>query len=68
MARLTAARRRALPTAKFALPGRRYPIDTRNRAANALVRVSQHGSPAEQAKVRRAVCRRFPDFPTCKNR
>jgi len=66
MARLTAARRRALPLRKFALPGRRYPIDTRNRAANALVRAAQHATPAERSKIQRAVCRRFPDFPSCK--
>ena len=61
MAPLTAKRRRGLPTRSFALPGRRaYPLDTANRARNALARVSQHGTPAEQARVRAAVRRRYP--------
>jgi hypothetical protein len=42
MAKLTAARRRKLPSSKFALPGsRKYPVDTRARAANAKARSSQ---------------------------
>ena len=36
MAKLTSSRRRALPTKEFALPGRKYPIDTENRARNTL--------------------------------
>ena len=57
---LTAARRKALPSRVFALPGRRYPIPDRSHAANALARVSQHGTPAEKARVRAAVRRRYP--------
>lgn len=42
MAALTAKRRNALPKAKFALPGsRRFPIDTKARAANAKARATQ---------------------------
>lgn len=42
MARLTAKRRRRLPKSKFALPGsRKYPVDTRARAANAKARSTQ---------------------------
>ena len=37
-----------------------YPINDPNHARNALARVAQHGSPAEQAKVRAAVHRRYP--------
>ena len=67
MAKLTTARRKALPRSSFVFPGKRaYPIDTRARGANALVRVSQHGTPSQKAKVRAAVCRRYPDFPSCK--
>lgn len=38
---ITAKKRRSLPKSKFALPGKRkYPIDTRRRAANAKSRAS----------------------------
>ena len=39
-----------------------YPIDTPNRARNALARVAQHGTPAEQATVRRKVKAQYPDI------
>ena len=40
--KLTAKRRRSLPKSKFALPGsRKYPVDTRGRAANAKARATQ---------------------------
>lgn len=55
MAKLTAKARKAIPTKSFALPGRRYPIEDRSHAANALSRVSQFGTAAEKAKVRSAV-------------
>ena len=70
MAKLSAAARKKLPAKSFALPGKgegpqgkgagSYPIPDRSHAANALARVSQHGSPAEKAKVRSAVKRKFP--------
>lgn len=60
MAVLTAKARKAIPTSKFALPGRRYPIHDRSHAANALSRVSQYGTPSEKATVRAAVKRKFP--------
>jgi hypothetical protein len=61
MAKLTAAKRNKLPSSVFAEPGKRkYPLDTKNRAKNALARVSQHGSPAEKAAVRRKVHGKFP--------
>lgn len=62
MARLTAARRKALPTKKFAGPDRSYPIDTANRARNALSRVSQFGSPAVKERVRAKVHREYPSI------
>lgn len=68
--KITTAGRVALPRAKFALPPRdeekrrgikgRFPIDTEARARNALARAAQTLSPAEEAKVRRAVAREFP--------
>lgn len=70
--RLTAADRRGLPSSDFALPGHgegpkgkgsgSYPIPDESHARNALARVSQHGSPAEQRTVRAAVHRKFPDI------
>lgn len=59
--KLTTAQRNSLPKGSFALPGRRYPVDTKARARNALSRVSQNGSSAEKAKVRAKVHRKFPD-------
>lgn len=61
MAKLAAKQRKKLPKSKFALPGKRaYPIDTKSRARNALARVSQHGTKAQQKKVRSAVTKRYP--------
>lgn len=68
MAKLTYQRRKSLPKRSFIFkrggPGGRgrYPIDTAARARNALARVSAFGTPAEKAKVRAAVRRRFPSI------
>jgi hypothetical protein len=62
MAKLTAARRKAIPTSSFAGPDRSYPIHDPSHARNALSRVSQHGSPALIAKVRAAVHRKYPSI------
>lgn len=60
---LDAAERNALPTGEFAEPAeRKYPIENRAHAANAKARVSQHGTPAEKAKVDAAVERKYPDM------
>jgi hypothetical protein len=60
MANLTTATRKKIPTNEFALPDRRYPIEDEAHARNALSRVSQDGTPAEKATVRRKVHRLFP--------
>jgi len=61
MARLTAAKRRALPRKAFALPkAKAYPIEDPSHARNALSRVSQYGTSEEKATVRAAVHRRYP--------
>ena len=58
------------PAGSYALPGGgpggadAYPINTRARGANALSRVSANGTPAEKAKVRAAVKRKYPDLPS----
>jgi hypothetical protein len=63
MAKLTAKKRNALKTSSFAEPGKRaYPIQDASHARNALARVSQHGTPAEKAKVRAAVHRKYPSI------
>ncbi len=42
MAKLTSKRRNALPKSEFGLPGsRKYPMNDRNHARNALARASQ---------------------------
>ena len=60
MTKLTTATRKRLPVGKFALPGRRYPIEDAAHARNALSRVSQDGTSAEKATVRRKVVQRYP--------
>lgn len=60
--RLTSKERNALPGKDFALSGRRYPINDKNHARNALSRVSQNGSPEEKSKVRSAVHRKYPNI------
>lgn len=62
MAKLTAAARKKIPTSSFALPGRRYPIEDRSHAQNALARVSQFGTPSEKAAVRAKVHRKYPSM------
>lgn len=63
LADLTAAKRKSLPKASFAVPGRRaYPIHDEAHARNALARVAQHGTPSEIARVKAAVRKRFPNI------
>jgi hypothetical protein len=58
---LSTKQRKKLGKKEFALPGKRkYPIPDKAHARNALARVAQHGTPAEQKKVKAAVKRRFP--------
>ena len=52
--------RKQLPAKAFAVKGRRYPIEDKSHARNALARVSQHGTAAEKTRVRAAVHRKFP--------
>jgi hypothetical protein len=63
MAKLSTAARKALPTKAFAEPNqRKYPIENRAHAENALSRVSQSGTPAEKVKVKRAVKKKYPSI------
>lgn len=58
------------PAGSYALPGGgpggsdAYPTNTKARGANALSRVAANGTPAEQAKVRAAVKKKYPDLPS----
>lgn len=55
--------RKKISKKMFALPGKRkYPIPDKAHARNALARVAQHGTPAEQKKVKAAVTKRFPSL------
>jgi len=67
MAKLTTKGRKRIKKGNFAIPGKRkYPIHDISHARNALARVSQHGTTAEKAQVRRAVCRKYPSL--CKRK
>jgi hypothetical protein len=60
---LTTKDRKKLSKKSFALPGKRkYPIPDKAHARNALARVAQNGTPAEQKKVKAAVKKRFPSI------
>jgi hypothetical protein len=59
--KLTYQQRKRLPKRAFVFPKRDgYPIHDKAHGRNALARVAQHGTPAEKAKVRGMVCRRWP--------
>ena len=60
MAKLTTAKRKAIPSKDFAGPDRSYPINDASHARNALSRASQHGTPALKARVKSAVKRKYP--------
>jgi hypothetical protein len=70
MAKITAARRNALPSSSFALPGKgegpegkgsgSYPIPDAAHARNALARGAQHASRSELATIKRKVHAKFP--------
>ena len=67
--KLTTAGRRALSKTQFAIPNGkrpgikgRYPILDKAHARNALARVARFGTPAEKARVRAAVHRKYPNI------
>lgn len=68
MSKLTSKQRNSLSSSSFALPGRRYPIEDRSHAQNALARVSQFGTPQEKAAVRSKVAARYPGMGKKKKR
>lgn len=70
MAVLTTKGRKRIADKNFALPSKRkYPIQDRSHARNALARVAQHGTPSEKAQVKRAVYKKYPTMnPTTKKK
>ncbi len=61
MAKLAEKTRKKMPSKEFALPGKRkYPIEDKSHARNALARASQHATPAEKKTIRRKVAKKFP--------
>jgi hypothetical protein len=55
--------RKKLKKSSFALPDEeKYPIPDISHARNALARVAQHGTEAEQKKVRAAVEKKYPSL------
>lgn len=60
MAKLTSAKRNALPKSDFALPGqRKFPLPDKSHAINALSRAAHIGGSVE-ATVRAKVHKKFP--------
>lgn len=74
MAKLSYKERQKLPDSSFAIIKRNpdgskerdYPIHNRLHGSNALSRVSAFGTPEEKTVVKRKVCRRYPDLPSCR--
>jgi hypothetical protein len=63
MGTLTAQQRRRLPDSAFAIPSARaYPIDTAEHAKRSLAIAVNHGSPANEARVKAAVQKRYPEL------
>lgn len=61
--RLSYADRQALPKKDFAEPSKRkYPIENKAHARNALARVSQYGTTKEKRQVRAAVHKKYPEI------
>jgi hypothetical protein len=63
MAELTSKKRKSIPKKSFAEPKeRKYPIEDKAHARNALARVAQFGSTAEKKKVKAAVKKKYPEI------
>lgn len=59
--KLSSTERDSLPSSDFAEPKKKkYPLEDKNHAKNALARVSEFGSAAEKNKIRAAVHKRYP--------
>lgn len=61
MAKLTTAARKSIPEGKFALPGRRFPVEDRAHAANAKARATQGVKRGTLSASQAATVRRKAD-------
>ena len=65
MAKLTAARRKAMPASSFAYPSvRKYPIHDRSHAKAALRLAGKKSTYGTYAGVAKAVKKKYPDIKT----
>jgi hypothetical protein len=65
--KLTTKMRKRLADKSFVFSDeRKYPIHDRKHGSNALARVKQFGTPEEKEKVKKAVCKKYKDFKSCK--
>lgn len=63
MAKIKSETRKRLPAQAFAEPDKKkYPIEDKAHARNALSRVAQSGTKAEKTKVKRAVKKKYPSI------
>ena len=60
--KLSYQERKRLPKSDFALPGRKYPIEDKAHARNAIARVDTFGTKREQQIVKRRVHEKFPSI------
>jgi hypothetical protein len=61
--KLSYKEKKALPKGEFVFPKeKKYPIEDKAHARNALSRVSASGTPEEKKKVRAAVHRKYPNI------
>lgn len=63
MSKLSYKERQRLPDSDFAIPSKRkYPIENKAHARNALARVAQKGTPSEIKEVRMKVHHKYPSI------
>lgn len=68
MAKLSTKQRKNLPKSDFVYPptksnpAGKYPIPDKSHAKDALARVAANGTPAQKAKVKAAVHKKFPSI------
>lgn len=67
MAKLSARGRRRVSRKNFAGPGQSFPIHDKAHARKAL-QLAPRSSKVSTAKVRRAVCRKYPSLGACQPR
>lgn len=64
---MKASKRNKLRKSQFALPSKRkYPIDTKARAKNALARAAQKNTEGAYSTVRAAVLKKYPSLKKTK--